>query len=47
MGDADLFGVELHLVLSLWKKLYIISAVDLLGDYSNFISDGELERNDK
>lgn len=42
--DADLFGVELHLVLSLWEKLNIIGTVDLLGDYSDLISNRELER---
>jgi len=45
--ETDLFGVELHLVLSLWEQLNVIRSVDLLGDYSNFISNRELERNYK
>lgn len=43
--DSDLFGVELHLVLSLGEKLNVIRPVNLLGDYSNLISDRELDRN--
>lgn len=42
--DADLFGVELHLVLSLWEKLNVICSVDLLGNYSDLISNRELKR---
>jgi len=41
---ADLFGVELHLMLGLGEKLNIIGSVDLLSDYSNFISNRELKR---
>lgn len=44
--DADLFGVELHLVLSVWEELDIICPIDLLGDYSNLIGNRELERKD-
>lgn len=44
-GVADLFGVELHLVLGLREKLNIICTVDLLGNYSNLISNRELKWN--
>lgn len=42
---ADLFGVELHLALSLWEKLNVVRSVDLLANYSDLISNGELKRN--
>lgn len=45
LSVSDLFGVELHLVLSLWEKLNIICTIDLLGNYSNLISNGELKWN--
>lgn len=34
-----LFGVELHLTLGLWEKLNVISSIDLLSNYSDFVSD--------
>lgn len=42
---ADLFGVALHFLLSLWKKLNVVCPVDFLSNCSNFISNGKLERN--
>lgn len=45
VSGADLFGVELHLVLSLWKKIDVVGAVDFLSDCSNLISNRKLERN--
>lgn len=41
----DLFGVALHFLLSLWKKLNVVCPVDFLSNCSNFISNGKLERN--
>lgn len=45
VSGANLFGVELHLVLSLWKKLDVVSPVDFLSDCSNLVSNRKLERN--
>lgn len=45
LGSADLFGVALHLLLSLWKKLNVVCPVDFLSNCSNFISNRKLERN--
>lgn len=44
-SGADLLGVALHLLLSLWKKLDVVCPVDFLSNCSNFISNGKLERN--
>jgi len=43
-GDAMtcLLGVELHLVLGLGQEFDVIGAVNLLGDDSDLVGDGEL-----
>ena len=41
-GRTCLLGVELHLALGLRQQLDVVRAVDLLGDDSDLVGDGEL-----